>query len=130
MYKYSLESDGGGDDSASACDIYCTLILPEELREAYKCQAMTFTGRQDNSRSAKPEVLQMWWDMTPIMAVFPFTGCCLVMARGLEQFREAMGYAVQGHPRRTGHSGEFGLNVIHLEQELASHSSIFAKKTP
>ena len=41
-----------------------------------------------------------------------------------------MGYAVQGHPRRTGHSGEFRLNAIHLEQELASHCRIFAKKTP
>ena len=56
--------------------------------------------------------------------------CYLVVVKGLESFREAVGYAMQGHPRRTGHSGEFGLNVIHLEQELESHSSIFAKKTP
>ena len=41
-----------------------------------------------------------------------------------------MSYAMQGHTRWTGHTGEFRLNVIHLEKELASHSSIPAKKTP
>ena len=52
----------------------------------------------------------------------------LVVAKGLESLREAMSYAVQGHPRRTGHSREFRLNVIHLEKELANHSSIMPRK--
>ena len=30
-----------------------------------------------------------------------------------------MGYAVQGHPRWTGHSGDIQLNAIHLEYEMA-----------
>ena len=41
-----------------------------------------------------------------------------------------MNYAVRGRPRWTGRGREFWLHVNHLEQELASHSSVFAKKTP
>ena len=31
----------------------------------------------------------------------------LVMVKGLASLNEAMGHAMQGHPRWTGHSGEF-----------------------
>ena len=38
---------------------------------------------------------------------YPFTGHCPVMAKGLAELNEAMRHAMEGHPRWTGHSGEF-----------------------
>ena len=41
-----------------------------------------------------------------------------------------MGYAVQGHPRRASHSGDFRLNAIHLEQELAMPLQYLCQECP
>ena len=37
----------------------------------------------------------------------PFMDHGLVVVKGLVQLNEAMSHARQGHPRQTGHSGEF-----------------------
>ena len=42
---------------------------------------------------------------------------CPVMAKGLAELNEAMRHAMEGHPRWTGHSGEFWQNVVHWRRE-------------
>ena len=39
-------------------------------------------------------------------------------------------HAMQGHPTWMGHSEEFWQNMVQLEEEIATHSSILAWRTP
>ena len=49
--------------------------------------------------------------------IVPFMDHCCVMAKGLVQLSEIMSHATQGHPRWTGHSGEFLQNVVRWRTE-------------
>ena len=46
----------------------------------------------------------------------PFMDHGLVVVKGLVQLHEVMSHAMQGHPRQTGHSGEFWQNVVHRKE--------------
>ena len=49
--------------------------------------------------------------------IVPFMDHCCVVAKGLVQLSEIMSHATQGHPRRTGHSGEFLKNMVRWSRE-------------
>ena len=69
----------------------------------------------------RPSVLLLDWFYIPDILYF-FTHCslftdhCLVMVKGLVYLSEAKSHAMWGHPRWTGHSGEYQQNAVHWKR--------------
>ena len=63
---------------------------------------------------------------SPSLSLFNFSQHQDHIDHSLVQLNESMSHAVQGHPRQTGHGGEFWQNV----EGMANHFSILALRTP